>query len=144
MTSAQRRASHRIGDRLSNRQGSPALGRQQGVSLILMLVLICVGVAAFTITVRLAPVYMEAWTVRAVINSLDKEHGLRGANAREITRALDRRFTINDVRSLRARDIEVRSVPGGMAVVADYEVRVALLGNIDGVVKFRYETVISE
>lgn len=143
-TSARRSDSRGIGDRLSSRQGRPAVARQQGASLILMLALICVGVAGFLITVRLAPVYMEAWTVRAVISSLDKEHGLRGANAQEITRTLDRRFTINDVRSLRARDIEVRSVPGGMAVVADYEVRVELLGNIDGVVKFRYETVISE
>lgn len=121
-----------------------ALPRQRGASMIVVLLVLALAVGAFLVTVRLAPVYMEAWTVRAVINGLSQDHALRGADAREITRSLDRRFTINDVRSVRARDIEIQAVPGGMEVVAEYEVRVPLLGNIDGVVQFRHETVISE
>ncbi len=117
---------------------------QRGAGLLS--VLFVVGALGLVVVIggRLAPVYLEAWTVRSVMNSLRQETGLRGASRQEIAQSLSRRLTINDVRSVGRDDIEIREMADGTSVVIDYEVRIPLIGNLDGVAYFRYEAVIPQ
>ncbi|WP_181919402.1 DUF4845 domain-containing protein [Alkalilimnicola ehrlichii] len=117
--------------------------RQRGASLIQLVFYVVLASFSVVATVRLAPIYMDAWKVRSVVNSMGSETALRGASAREVSQSLNRRLNINGIRHIERDHIAIQVGPGGTEVVIDYEVRVPLFGNLDAIAHFRYDTVIS-
>src|SRR5690606_41598740 len=87
--------------------------RQRGVSLIgWLIVLIFVGLVAL-IAIRVVPVYVEAFTVRSILQSLQDERSLAGADRNAVWRTLQKRFEINDVKSVGRDNISGQAGRGG-------------------------------
>jgi hypothetical protein len=115
---------------------------QRGASMIGWLIILAfIGMVAL-VTIRVVPVYLDAYTVRSVLKGLQDDRELASGDRGAILRALQKRFEINDVKSVTRDDISIQSVSGGTEVVVDYEARFSLIANIDGIARFTSKVTI--
>lgn len=112
------------------------LQRQQGMTLLGWIVVL--GLIAFFVllTLRLMPNYLENFKVAETLQSLQNEPEITRKSTLEIRKLIDRRFMINDVTSIAAKDVQITNEKGRLTVRAQYEIRVPVLGNVDAVTKF--------
>jgi hypothetical protein len=118
------------------------LRQQRGMTAIGWLIVLAL-IAFFTlITLRLAPLYMEFYKVVSVLESLQKEPGVTRKTKAEIRTLISRRFDVNDVSGVSAKQASI--VPKGdvLTVGINYERRVSVFGNIDVVAKFNKEVTV--
>ncbi|BAZ93468.1 DUF4845 domain-containing protein [Thiohalobacter sp. COW1] len=110
--------------------------RQQGMTLLGWIIVL--GLIAFFVllTLRLLPNYLENFKVAETLASLKNEPDITRKSPAEIRKLIDRRFIINDVTRIEARDVTVTNDKGRVTVRAQYEIRVPVLGNVDAVTKF--------
>jgi len=110
--------------------------RQGGASIFFVLVLLIALGLVGTVGLRLVPVYMESYKVKSALESLREETTLAHAPTMMIRTQIMRRLDINDVKSVKAKDIAVQDTPSGRIVTIKYEARIPLFANLDAVAKF--------
>lgn len=116
--------------------------RQEGMTLIgVVLVLAIIGLALL-VAIRLAPVYIEAYSIGSVLSDMESESRMSAGSRGELRDTFGRRLQVNDIESVGPGDLKFRDVAGGVEMFVEYEVRVDLLGNIDLVASFRRDAVI--
>jgi hypothetical protein len=114
---------------------------QAGLTAIgLILILIPVGLAVF-IVMKVAPVYIEAFSVGDVVNSLKKELDLKEKSREEIYTMIKKRLDVNDIRSVDKDDIKIQKTVNDVKVAIDYETRVPLFGNVALALSFHKSAV---
>ena len=92
-----------------------------------------------TLTLRLAPHYMNFQTVQTVIEGLGTE-SVHQLSKRQINALLAKRFKINSLYDLKPKDIlEVQRGKDQTVVAVDYEVREPLVYNADVILRFQRE-----
>ncbi len=110
--------------------------KQQGMTTIGWILVLAL-IAFFTVVVlRLTPIYLEYTKVVSVLESLQNEPGITRASKSEVVSLIGRRFEINDVENIKAKDAEIKNQEGRLTVGFVYERRTNLFGNIDLVAKF--------
>jgi len=110
---------------------------QRGRSLLAILaILVVVGFFAL-LGVRLAPVYLDYWTIVSVAESVQEDPEYDGGSLREVRRALKTRMTLNNLRSY---DDDIYSLSraddGGYNIDIVYEKRVPFIANVELVAAF--------
>jgi hypothetical protein len=109
----------------------PSLEQQKGLTAIsIAMILAVVGFAIFLIF-KLAPPYIEAYSVQDSLNSLKKDLEIREKSKEEIYTLLRKRFEINDITSVKKENITIKKSGQILHIQVDYEVRVPIVGNID-------------
>ncbi len=109
---------------------------QQGVTIYgLAFILLVIGFVTFT-TLKLFPVYMENFTVRSSVESLEKEADQQFLGVMAVRSALLKRFSMNNVTQVSAEDISISREGQVYSVDVDYEVRVPFIKNISLVISF--------
>ena len=97
-------------------------------------------IAFFTlITLRLVPAYMEFAKVTSVLESLQNEPGITRKTKGEILALIGKRFDVNDVYQVDAKQVKVTKEKGVLKMSIDYERREHLVGNVDVVTTFNKE-----
>jgi len=104
---------------------------QAGLTTIgLILILIPVGLAVYII-LRVAPVYIEAFSVGDVVNSLKKEMDLKEKSPEEIKTIIKKRLEVNNISSVDIKDdVKIHKTVNAVTVTIDYETRVPLFWNV--------------
>ena len=93
------------------------------------------------LTMKLFPAYSEFFAVKKAINRLATEGNLSSMEKNDIQRAFERSSDIDDVHSIKPKDLEIRKTSSGETVVtADYEVIIPLVANISALLKFHAST----
>lgn len=115
------------------------LNSQRGMTAIGWLVVL--GLIGFFVllALRMTPSYLESFTIYAAMESLQEEPGMANNTPQDIRKMLGKRFDINDVKSITAKDVDVRNQGNAFLVSVDYEVRMPVLGNVDVVMTFAKE-----
>ena len=109
------------------------LGRERGITAIGLIILITfVGLFVYA-GIRLVPLYVEYFAVVKAIDGL-KSDADAGAAAMKV--ALEKRFDIEDVRSLSYKDVEIRKEGGHWTVHAEYDAQAPFIANIGFIVHF--------
>ena len=109
--------------------------RQQGMTLIgFFMVLAVVCIFAF-IGLKIFPPYNEYLSVKQAMASVQSQPGVSKKTPQEIRSMLDSRFFASYVNSVEGKDAKIVR-KNGYRVTMKYEVRIALIGNIDLVTKF--------
>lgn len=100
--------------------------------------IIVLGLIAFfaLLTLKLLPNYLENFKVAETLESLKNEPDITQKSPAEIRKLISRRFQINDVTHIEARDVEIDKEGGVTRVTARYEIRVPVMANVDAVTKF--------
>ncbi len=109
---------------------------QRGITMIgFLMVLMVAGFFAY-LAMRLFPPYSEYMNVSRALESLKTEPGVASKSPNEIRGLLSRRFDVNYVDSINARDVRVTRSVDGVNVQVRYEVRKPFISNIELLITF--------
>jgi hypothetical protein len=121
---------------LKNIEKTRTRRRQRGITTLGMIILVAfVGVFVFA-GIRLTPVYLNYSKVASVVEGVRKEFDGSGAARSEIRKSISRRFDIESVGVITAKDIKVTTVDGGYEVAATYSHKAPFIANVHFLVDF--------
>ena len=119
-------------------------GYQGGMTLVSWLVILF-GIGTLTlVAIRLAPVYIEAYEVGSILQTMESDPELRQSTRREVWETLKKRLDINNISYIVAKNVKMNDVSKGLQLIVTYQARVHLLGNLDAVASFRKEAMIRD
>jgi hypothetical protein len=117
-------------------RGGRSVPREDGMTAIgVMILVVFIGLFAFG-GLRLTPVYLNYFKVVGVIEGAFKEFDSQNPSRSAIRRSIQRRFDVDSVGVITARDIKVTADSGGFMVEAVYDHTVPFIGNIYFTAKF--------
>ncbi len=119
-----------------------SLKRQRGLGWFGLLFVF--GTIAFfaLVAIKVGPLYMNQGTIVRVVSTVAKNPG--SGEPADIRKALGRRWDIDYIKQIEAKDIKIKRTPSGKALVYDYEARVNLFYNVFVVIHFKGEHPISK
>ena len=100
-----------------------------------LILAIFIGVVAFG-AIRLTPVYLNYMKVIGVVEGVRDEFDGQNAARSDIRRSIERRFDVESVGVITARDVTVKAVDGGYEVTAEYDHSTPFMSNISFTVHF--------
>ena len=110
--------------------------RQGGATLLGYIILVTfIGVFAFG-AIRLTPVYLNYMKVVGVVDGVFNEFDGQTPTRAAIRSSISRRFDVESVAIITARDVTVTQVDGGFEVAAVYDHTAPYIGNISFTVHF--------
>jgi len=116
--------------------GRIAPRRERGITTVGMVILLAfIGLCAFA-ALRLTPVYLNYMKVVGVVNGVHEEFDGRNPTRGAIRNSITRRFDVESVGEITARDVSVTAVDGGFEVNAAYDHVAPFIGNISFSVRF--------
>ncbi|MDX1457242.1 MAG: DUF4845 domain-containing protein [Marinobacter sp.] len=121
------------------KNGLSSFSNQRGASTIVMLVMVLFFGALLTLVVKVGPFYMDDLTVQEAVESLDNTAGLSRMGPAEVMSLINKRLTVNNVRSLDTESFEIEKNGEIVIIKLVYEKRTNLFRNLDAVVSFNHE-----
>tara|TARA_R110002110_G_scaffold404606_1_gene623071 strand:- start:80258 stop:80620 length:363 start_codon:yes stop_codon:yes gene_type:complete len=118
--------------------------KQKGFSVIQFLFWGMLLALVVVIGLSLFPPYMEHMSVKRSLDDLSQQADIKTKSTRTIEDLLLRRFQVNDVKNVKASDLEIDKKDGKMVLSLAYEVRVHLISNIDAVLSFDDSVAVEE
>jgi len=116
--------------------------QQAGITTLGLVILVSfLGIFAFA-GIRLTPVYLNYMKVVGVIDGVDEEFDGTGASSTAIRKSISRRFDIESVGIITARDIKVTKTSEGYEVAAVYSHKAPFIANVSFVVDFDKRTTV--
>ena len=101
---------------------------QQGMTTVgLLLVLGIIALIALT-AVRVVPIYMENFTIKSVLTSVQEDQKVDAKSKAAIWNSLKKRLYINEVRLIKREHVEITRSNGQTTVTITYESRRPYLG----------------
>ena len=114
--------------------------KQQGATFLTWVAGAGVVIFVFITAIKIAPLYIEFYTVRSLINKVAQESSAK-MSTQQIRGKVDNFMTVNSLNSLSLNDFKVVQVEGKNNVRAleiYYEVRKHWVANIDFLIVFNY------
>lgn len=104
--------------------------RQRGATFIGMLVI--GGILAFGLyaAIRLVPVYFEYMEIVRAMEQTAKEHAGNPTNPQELRSSLDRRWTVEDIKSIQPKEMLIKRAGSGFTMQAQYRALVPFVANV--------------
>ena len=116
--------------------------RQAGMTTLGLVILVTfMGLFAFA-GIRLTPVYLNYMKVVGVIDGVDEEFDGTGATSTAIRKSISRRFDIESVSVISAKDVRVKKVAEGYEVAATYTHKAPFIANVSFAVDFDKRTTV--
>lgn len=88
------------------------------------------------LVVKLAPIYMEHYSVKTVLLSLKEEPLITHKSIGEVRKMIQRRLKVNGVYDMEDDAIKIKKESGKLSVDITYEVQKNMAGNVDVLVSF--------
>ncbi len=89
-----------------------ANGRQRGITLIAMLLLLIVIGIMFLIAMQVVPMYIQYYSIKSTVESVRKEP-VAQMEKEQIWKALQKRFDTGYVDTIKAQDLKIRNERSG-------------------------------
>lgn len=121
-------------DMVRTRYGT-ARSQRGATTLGFIILAVFIGLFAFA-AIRLSPVYLNYMKVVGVIDGVYEEFDGQRATRAAIRSSISRRFDVESVSVITARDVTVTSVDGGFEVRAQYDHSTPFISNIAFTVSF--------
>jgi hypothetical protein len=110
--------------------------RQAGMTTLGMIILVSfLGLFAFA-GIRLTPVYLNYMKVVSIVDSVRDEFEGVGASTADIRRSIGRRFDIESVSEITAKEVKLTKVEDGYEVSATYSHKTPFIANVSFLVDF--------
>ena len=110
--------------------------QQRGITFIGLVILVAFIGTFLYAGIRLVPVYLEYQQVLATLKQLNDQFQDGGASERDIRIAIERRFDVEDIKSLDYKDITVKRDGDVWNVEAAYQAVTPFVGNVSFLVDF--------
>lgn len=118
--------------------------RQRGATFIGMVVIIAILGFGLYGAIRLTPLYLEHMAVVRALNQTAKDFAGTATNPNELRMSLGRRWTIEDIKSLDPKDIEIKKTGDGWTMRAWYRAEAPFIANVSLVVDFDKTVTVSQ
>lgn len=116
--------------------------KQAGMTTLGLLILIVfIGMFAYA-GLRLMPIYLNYVAIASVIDGVLKEYDGQNPTRTDIRKSIGRRFDVETISLIRARDVKVTSKGGGFQVAVVYDHKADFLGNVSFSVHFDKKVLI--
>lgn len=118
--------------------------KQSGLTMISWIVIIGLVAVQAVMALRIVPVYLNYNSVRAVMDELPQHSEVKGISVKKLNELFRKRLKINNLYEL-ARDKEAfkfKKIQGGYALVAHYEEKGPIMGNLEFVATFDHKVEI--
>ncbi|MGH8177112.1 MAG: DUF4845 domain-containing protein [Steroidobacter sp.] len=110
--------------------------RQRGATFIGMVVIIAILGAGLYGGIRLTPLYFEYMAIVRALEQTAKEHNGNATSPNQLRTSLDRRWTIEDIKSIQPKEIDIKKSGTGYTMRAWYRAEAPFVGNVSLVVDF--------
>jgi hypothetical protein len=110
--------------------------KQQGMTLIGMVIVAMIAGIFVLAAIRLVPVYLEYMKIDSSLDAMKRDLDGSNAGPGQIRTSLERRFDIEGVRNLTSKDVVIERTANGYRVQADYEGRTPFIANVYFLVDF--------
>ncbi len=110
--------------------------RQRGLTALSMLVILLVAVFFGTCAIKVGPLYIDNMSIQRSVESVVDEATTGNMSIAEMKGKLSKLFQVNMTEALDVKSIKITRKSGVTTVDARYERRIALMFNIDVVIKF--------
>jgi hypothetical protein len=113
-----------------------AVKKQQGATLLGMLIVGAFVVFVALIVMKVAPAYIEFMSVKKVLKAMQSE-SLGTMSNKEIKDSFEKRASVAYVDTVKGSDLVIEKTPDGSAVVSvSYEVVKPIMGNVSVLIDF--------
>lgn len=109
---------------------------QGGLGMLGWLVVLALASFGLTCFFRIGPLYLEYWQTKKALDLVLSNSAVAALSKEEIARAIEKQLDVSLITSIKPSDIKLTETRNGRELDASYEKRVALIANIDVVVKF--------
>jgi DNA-binding NtrC family response regulator len=110
--------------------------RQRGATLIGIVVILAILGFALYAAIRLVPVYFEYMAVVRALEQTAKELGGGPTSPQELRNALDRRWIVEDINSIKTKEVEIKKAGSGFSMRAWYRAEAPFVSNVSLVADF--------
>jgi hypothetical protein len=112
---------------------------QRGLGLIGMIFLLALIGFVALVTIKVVPLYLNQMTLKRDLNEVATQVNSSGSeiDIGELRRDIEKRFDIDYITQIEARDIKVSSTEKGVMMGYDYEARANLFANVFVVIHFK-------
>ena len=110
------------------------MNTQRGITLIGMLVAAIIIVFLAIGGLKIAPAYMEYFTVKKAIVAIAQANST--GTVGQVREAFDRRSAIDDINVINARDLEITKEGNEVVVSFAYQKKISLFGNVSVLIDF--------
>lgn len=118
--------------------------RQRGATFIGMVVIIAILGFGLYGAIRLTPIFFEYMAVVRALDQTAKEHSGNPTTPNDLRTSLDRRWTVEDIKSLDPKDIEIKKAGNGWTMRAWYRAEAPFIANVSLVVDFDKTVTVSQ
>jgi len=120
----------------NSHRGLRSKHKQSGMTTLGLVILVFfIGTFAFA-GLRLTPVYLNYMKIVGVVGGVHDEFDGANATRAMIRSSISRRFDIESVGEITARDVKVTKVDGGYEVAATYSHKAPFVANVSFIVDF--------
>jgi Domain of unknown function (DUF4845) len=109
---------------------------QRGATFIGMVIIVAILGAGLYAGIRLTPIYLEYLAVVRALDQTAKESNGNPTSPAELRNALDRRWTIEDIKSVQPKEIEIKKDGNGYSMRAWYRAEAPFIANVSLAVDF--------
>jgi hypothetical protein len=109
---------------------------QGGLGALGWLVVLAIASFGLTCFFKIGPLYLEYWQTKKAIEVVLNNSVIAAKSKPEIAAAIEKQFDVSRIESIKPSDIKLNESRNGRELDASYEKRVALIANLDVVVKF--------
>jgi len=115
---------------------------QAGITSLGFLILATfIGMFAYA-AIRLTPIYLNYVKIAGIVDGVYKEFDSKNPTRNVLVKSISRRFDVESITNIKARDIKVTSDSGGFLVSAVYDHSAPYLGNVSFTVHFEKKALI--
>jgi hypothetical protein len=118
--------------------------RQRGATFLGMVTILLILGAGLYAGLRLVPVYLEYTKVARALEQVRDEHSAIDTNPQMIRNSLERRWDVEDIKSIGWKEIAIKRTNDGYEVHAPYNVERPFVANVYLLVKFDKSVVIPQ
>jgi Domain of unknown function (DUF4845) len=110
--------------------------RQRGATFIGMVVIIAILGFGLYAAIRLTPLFFEYLEVVRALEQTAKEHNGNATTPNQLRNSLDRRWTVEDIKSLQPKDVVIKRTQDGYSMQAWYRAEAPFISNVSLVADF--------
>ena len=110
--------------------------RQRGMTFLGIVTILAILGAGLYAGIRLVPVFLEYTKVARALEQVRDEHAAIDTNKALLLRSLERRWDVEDIRSIGWKEIQISKTSDGFDLTADYEAEEPFVANLYLLVKF--------
>ena len=118
--------------------------RQRGATFLGMVTILVILGAALYAGIRLVPVFLEYTKVARALEQVRDEHAAIDTNPQLIRNSLERRWDVEDIKSIGWKEVEIKKTNEGYDLQAVYSVEQPFVANVFLLAKFDKSVTIKQ